>query len=143
MICLVMKITKPLLVLKKIVFRLGFISWLMFVTFSSLSSFEGADLSYFNIPYFDKMVHFGFYFILVVLGVFALKEQFKNRLKLFKCLVSALIFAITYGIIIEVLQAMFTVSREGDVLDAIANTAGALSGMMASKVLFSGKWPLK
>ncbi len=115
----------------------------MFVTFSSLSSFEGADLSYFNIPYFDKMVHFGFYFILVVLGVFALKEQFKNRLKLFKCLVSALIFAITYGIIIEVLQAMFTVSREGDVLDAIANTVGALSGTMASKVLFSGKWPLK
>ncbi|AZQ59090.1 hypothetical protein EJ994_09820 [Maribacter sp. MJ134] len=138
-----MKITKLLLVLKPIIFRIAFISWLMFVTFSSLSSFEGVDVSYINIPHFDKIVHFGFYFVMVVLGVFAFDEQFKNRFGPQKGLIFMLIFAIAYGVIIEVLQAGFTANRQGDVLDAIANTLGALSGMWIGKSLFSNRWPLK
>lgn len=115
----------------------------MFVTFSSLSSFKGVDISRFNIPYFDKVVHFAFYFVMVVLGMFALKEQFKTRFKLLKSLFIAVIFAVTYGIIIEVIQATYTVNRQGDILDGVANSIGALSGMLVSKILFSGKWPLK
>jgi len=115
----------------------------MFVTFSSLSSLEGVDTSYFNIPYFDKIVHFGFYFMMVILGVFAMKEQYAFRFKLLRGLVFMLVFAIVYGIIIELFQALFTESRHGDVLDVIANVVGAFCGMLTAKLLFSNKWPLK
>jgi len=138
-----MRITKLLLVLNKVVFRIIFISWLVFVTFSSLSSFEGVNTSFFNIPFFDKIVHFGFYFVMVVSGMLALKEQCQNNFKLFKSLVVMLVFAITYGIIIEILQASITVSRQGDVFDVMANTLGALLGMVVAKLWFSSKQQLK
>ena len=129
--------------LKNILFRILFISWLVFVTFSSLFSFSGIDTSSFHIPHLDKIVHFIFYFGMVIFGVVALKEQVGQQFKLSKTLVVVFLFSVCYGIIIEVIQATYTVNRQGDILDGVANSIGALSGMLVSKILFSGKWPLK
>ncbi len=53
------------------------------------------------------------------------------------------IAVIIYGIIIEVIQGVFTVERTGDIYDALANSIGALCGAVTIKLLFSGKRQLK
>lgn len=45
-------------------------------------------------------------------------------------LVIATLLAITYGGLIEVLQASMGDGREGDVMDLVADTAGALLGLL-------------
>ncbi|MDF4221291.1 VanZ family protein [Maribacter sp. M208] len=108
----------------------------MFVTFFSLFSFSGIGASSFNIPHMDKIVHFTFYSVMVVLGYLAIpksKEQLVGRAKLLWYIV---LFAIVYGIIIEVLQHVATSDRHGDPLDALANSTGALVGLLVVRFLF-------
>lgn len=131
--------TKNLLVPKKPFFTFAFFGWLVFITYSSLSSFTGIDTSTFDIPYGDKIVHFVFYFIAAVLGIFFLREQVKGSVKLRKALVLMFFLTIVFGIIIEVIQYGFTTNREGDFFDALANSFGSLFGILTSKFLFSRK----
>jgi glycopeptide antibiotics resistance protein len=44
-------------------------------------------------------------------------------------------FTIIYGMIIEVLQYTLTVNRQGDIMDALANSMGAIVGLMLTKSL--------
>ncbi|WP_405410595.1 VanZ family protein [Maribacter sp. Asnod1-A12] len=108
----------------------------MFVTFFSLFSLSGVGASEVNIPHIDKVVHFTFYSVMVVLGYLATpteKEQGIGRSKLLWYIV---LFAVFYGIIIEVLQHVATTDRHGDPLDALANSTGAIVGMLAVRFLF-------
>ena len=129
--------------LKKALYRILFLSWLVCVTFASLFSFDQDDTPSINIPNFDKFVHFTFYLVMVVLGIWAVREYLKMPKKMSKVMLGMFLFAVSYGIIIEVLQHTITVSRAGDIWDALANTIGALTGMLVSKSLFSSKWSLK
>ena len=138
-----MKITKPLLVVKRFFFTIAFVGWMMFVTFSSLHSFEGVHTPRFNIPHLDKIVHFTFYFVAYVLGVFFLRERSHGALSLKKSVWIILFSTIAFGILMEVLQYTMTDNRMGDYLDAIANTLGSLCGAMAIKIIFYGKRQLK
>ncbi|MFC4097620.1 VanZ family protein [Euzebyella saccharophila] len=129
--------------LKKNKYKIAFISWMVFVTYSSLSSFEGVDTPGLNIPHLDKAVHFTFYFVASFLGVFCLREFSGRAISKKKVFLIAVLFAIAFGIIIEVLQYALTTDRQGDVWDAFANSIGALAGIMAVKFLFSGNSRLK
>lgn len=44
------------------------------------------------------------------------------------------VYAILYGIIIEVLQSVVTLNREADVLDAVANSIGACTAILFLKI---------
>ncbi len=114
-----------------------------FVTWASLSSIPGEHTHDFDIPHLDKVVHFCFYFGATVLGTFFVRETVHGRMLLAKTLLFVVLGAIMYGIIIEVLQYNFTLSREGDPLDALANSCGAISGALVMKWLFSGVSRLK
>ena len=87
----------------------------------------------FRIPHVDKLVHFIFYFIMVILGFLALKDDFKHQFSLKRILLWVVVFSIVFGIIIEVLQYAITVNRHGDILDAFANSLGALVGLFLIK----------
>ncbi|SIQ23891.1 VanZ family protein [Maribacter ulvicola] len=108
----------------------------MFVTFSSLFSFSGNATSRFNIPHMDKVVHFTFYGVMVVLGYLAISKHKEQRVGRSKLLWHIVLFAVLYGIIIEVLQHVATTDRHGDLLDALANSTGAMVGMLAVRFLF-------
>lgn len=138
-----MKITKPLLVVKRYFFTIVFVSWMMFVTFSSLHSFEGVHTPRFNIPHLDKIVHFTFYFVACVLGAFFLRERSQGALSLKKSIWIMLFFTIAFGVLMEILQYTLTDNRTGDYLDAIANTMGSLCGAVVIKIIFYGKRQLK
>lgn len=122
---------------KKPFFTLTFFGWLAFITFSSLTSFSGIDTGSFDIPYGDKLVHFAFYFIAAVLGVFFLREQGQWGFTQRKAFVVIFISTLVFGIIIEVLQYSLTTYREGELLDGIANGVGSLGGIFAAKYIFS------
>ncbi|MFD0796468.1 VanZ family protein [Maribacter chungangensis] len=125
-------------------FRILFVSWLVFITFASLFSFTGTMAApRINIPHIDKIVHFTFYFVLVVLGVKAVSEITRTEFALKKVLWCSFLFAVVYGILIELLQYGFTQDRHGDILDVFANSAGALVGVFLVKRLVSKDWGLK
>lgn len=114
---------------------------MVFVTFSSLYSFEGDDLSSFNIPYGDKIVHFVFYFVAGTLGFLFFHEQKGTRVLFRNVLMLIVVFLVFFGIIIEVVQERFTMNRSGDVFDALANSIGAIGGVTAMYFLFySQRW---
>lgn len=117
--------------LKKLFYKVLFVSWMVFVTFSSLFSFEGMHMGTlpFTIPNLDKIVHFVFYLVMVITGFFAIKDYFVHRYKLVAILFGIVLFSIIYGMIIEVLQHVLTANRQGDLLDALANSIGAIVGM--------------
>ena len=116
---------------------------MVFVTFSSLYSFEGVHTSRFQIPHLDKIVHFTFYFIACILGIFFLRERSQGRTSLQKSLWIVLFSTIAFGILIEIIQHTLTVNRMGDFLDGVANTLGSLCGVLALKIFFYGKRQLK
>lgn len=47
-----------------------------------------------------------------------------------------MLLAITYGIVIEVLQEKFTLTRKADFNDVIANIIGVISAVILNKYVF-------
>ncbi len=129
--------------LKNHKYTIAFVGWMMFVTFLSLASFSDTDTADIDIPNLDKVVHFSFYFGAAFLAVLFIKEITNGTIELRKAVFLAVIGAIIYGIIIEVLQYSFTADRHGDILDALANSVGAIFGSLAVKSLFSSERWLK
>jgi VanZ family protein len=108
--------------------------WLLIISY--LSFIPGQKLSYMpflNIPYFDKVVHFGFYFILCLLLIRPYSKLL-IRNYLFSFLTATLISGV-----IEILQDKLTASRQGDFFDFIANVAGAISALIFFHLIISGK----
>lgn len=114
-----------------------------FITWASLSTISEDDTPDINIPHFDKVVHFGFYFGAVVLGAFFVRETTLGEFHKVKTLLYVALGAIFFGIIIEVLQDSYTLDRQGDLFDALANSFGAIIGALAMYWLFSGPKRLK
>lgn len=129
--------------LKKNIFTLLFISWVLFITMLSLFSFSGLDTGTVNIPYADKITHFTFYLIFAVLGCMFLREQTQGKMGLGKTLIIMLLATIVYGIFIEVLQYTTTTTRMAEYGDVLANTLGAIVGVGLIKWYFSKERPLK
>jgi VanZ family protein len=97
---------------------------IMFLSMANSHSFD--KIPTFNIPHFDKIVHFSMYFGLM------LTISFENRRNLtnFKNLATAALVPLLYGIIIEILQATLTTTRSGSVYDALADLAGIIVALM-------------
>lgn len=121
--------------LNKKTFLFFAISWTIVITFLSLVTLDSSIGSEIKIPNKDKMVHFVFYFLFVILW------NFYVDFKIFhpkKALVILLI-AIGYGILMEFFQAIFTTERTADVLDVLANSSGAIMGLLTVKIYLQNK----
>jgi VanZ family protein len=89
----------------------------------------------FNIPYFDKIVHFGMYFGLMLMIIIENRRSVRSIKHLF----SLSLIPLFYGIIIEIMQSFLTVTRSGNFYDAIAD----LAGILVSVLIFTFIKPLK
>lgn len=107
---------KKIYVFAAICYTIG-ISVLSLISLSNIANFDTIENN-------DKYVHFLFYFLFTFLwGVaFGLSKP-KKSILIFLC-------AIAYGIIMEIAQGAFTISRQPDVLDVVANSAGAFMGWL-------------
>lgn len=109
---------------KKIFLGLAFL-WTCIVTVLSLVSIGNVGKSI-SIPNKDKYVHFTFYFIFVIVWFL-----FANRTNITKKIKWIVLFsAIGYGILMEIFQGIFTSTRTPDIMDVIANSIGAITGLL-------------
>ena len=108
--------------------RFAFVSlfWTGLIAFLSLKS----NLSFANeiqIANKDKYEHLLFYCILTVFwGLSFESKQNRTYLKI-------VLLVISYGILLEVCQGVFTETRQPDVFDALANSVGAGCGYLILK----------
>ena len=79
-----------------------------------------------QIPFFDKIAHLGFYFLVTFL-FFLSWSRFSFFFSGTKSvLIGGILFHVFYGIIIEIMQAYLIFGRFGEWEDALANTIGVL-----------------
>lgn len=91
-----------------------------------LCGIPGRDIphiSFLEIISFDKFVHAGIFFVLIVLSLrnFSKNNTLKNTTKYY-----LLAFGIGYGILLEILQGAIFIDRSADVYDVIANSFGCV-----------------
>ncbi len=110
--------------------------WLAIICYALFIPADDLPLEpFFRIPHFDKMVHFGLFFVFCIL----LLRPFK-RLQLNYYLLAPLI-SIVFSAILETSQHILSASRNSDIKDFIANSLGALTSVMIYYLLISNsKW---
>jgi VanZ family protein len=76
----------------------------------------------------DKIVHFAFHFVFIILWYFYLNPN--TKIVNFKAPVILFFVSLVFGIGIEFSQQAFTNSRKGDILDVISNVSGAFTALI-------------
>ena len=114
--------------LKKNIFSLLIALFILYLSLASSSTFDEVPL--FEIPYLDKLIHFAMYFGLMLVIVYENRKSIKSTAQLL--LVSFLPLA--YGILLEILQAVLTITRSGNISDAIADGAGIYAAVLIGSV---------
>ena len=97
------------------------IIWALFIAF--LCGLPGRDIphiSFLELLSFDKIVHAGIFFILVLL----IHKSFRKTPNRKNSIAYALCMSIPYGGILEILQQELFEDRTADLFDFIANTFG-------------------
>ncbi len=91
-------------------------------------------IKFIDIPYLDKIVHFGLYFVLalLIMAILTLNSKLKHSswsyvITIFSCLF--------YGWLIELMQRSFFPGRSYEMLDVVADTAGAVVGVLLYKTI--------
>lgn len=88
-----------------------------------------------KIPHFDKMVHFGLFFVFCLLLLRPLKRLHLNHYLL------APLISLILSAILEFSQHVLSNSRSSDIKDFIANSLGVLAAVMFFYLLVSNrKW---
>lgn len=111
------------------------ILWTTIVTILSLITISSDIGSSINIDNKDKYVHFTFYFVFVILWFLYAKSKNTNSRTKFIVLIAA----IGYGVLMEICQGIFTTTRTPDILDVLANSAGAFAGTLFMTALNNNK----
>ena len=89
-----------------------------------------------EISYLDKVFHFGVFAILSLVLMTGFKRQYySNKLRYYAYL-AAIIISILYGALIELSQIVFFNGREGEWLDLLANSLGAIFGYGLFKIIY-------
>jgi VanZ family protein len=106
--------------IKKNIYSILVALLLLYLSLTNSEKFQKTPLV--NIPFMDKIVHFGMYFLMMSVIIIEHRKSLRNSRNL---LLLALI-PLSYGILMEILQSTLTVTRTGDFFDALADAAGIL-----------------
>lgn len=105
--------------------------WALFIFIMCNADFGSAGKSHFFFPGFDKLVHCGFFFMLVVLiGNSYIRKNGPDNLWFTPAFV-IIIIAVLYGGVIELLQLWVFTWRGAEWADLFADTVGAGMGMFS------------
>jgi VanZ family protein len=85
---------------------------------------KSSDIPQIDMPYLDKVLHACMHFVFTLLWFFYFKKRIGNFTN-FKLLLVSLVLSVLFGIVIELIQKFFTVTRNADLFDVIANLFGA------------------
>jgi VanZ family protein len=96
---------------------------ILYLSLANAKVFESAG--FFDIPYLDKFVHFGLYFLFMAVIILEHKNSFADTRQL---IVVALV-PVFFGGLMELFQAGFTNTRKADILDIMFNSAGTATAV--------------
>jgi VanZ family protein len=97
---------------------------IMYLSLTNSHTFD--KVSFLDSPYTDKIVHFAMYFSFMSIIIFENRKTIKGNVQLF--LVAMI--PLGFGIIMEILQALFTVTRTGSFYDVMANLSGIVASLL-------------
>jgi VanZ family protein len=97
---------------------------------------DSSNLPAVSFPSIDKIVHFCFHFGFTISWIVFFKKELKGKdVNDYKAYLISFIFSVFFGITIEILQSVLTVTRASDVSDVLANALGALAGVFTAIAL--------
>lgn len=102
--------------------------WLLLLSILSLTPGETLPVVRFNLFELDKLIHFIFYFILIIL--MNIGFRLKKNEPFYKLIVLNIVIGILIGWSIELIQGNFIESRQFEYSDIIANSLGTVMGML-------------
>ena len=114
--------------------------WALFV-FAMCSIKIGDDITNEPLffPGFDKLVHCGFFFLLVILWCNGTIRQQNGRLVSYKTAAIVIFMSILFGGLIEVLQLTLFTWRSGEWPDLFADATGACMGILGVLIIDRAK----
>lgn len=101
---------------------------IIIIILCSIPGQEFPDTSFLDIPHLDKIIHFGLYCILSVVTVNGFYKQIRISLLAQSPYLFTIIYSISLGVVIEVLQHYIIPFRQGDIYDVLANAGGCIFG---------------
>lgn len=107
--------------------------WAAFILYLCLV--PSGHLPTIKIPNLDKIVHFTFYLVLVWLMAWGWTKQTAFNALHRNQLIKVFVVACMYGLLIEVLQELFTTTRHFEWLDEGADAFGAAVGCLVTILL--------
>lgn len=110
--------------IKKNLFSIFVALIILYLSLASSDSFNNVPFS--DIPNLDKIVHFGMYFGFMSAIIFDNRKTIKSNKQV---LLLALI-PFFYGILMEIFQALLTVSRFASIYDVLANLTGVVISIL-------------
>lgn len=106
----------------KQVFFFAALFWTGVILFFCL--IKSSDIPQIEIPNLDKVIHAFFHFVFIWLWFLFFKKKLMSSNN-YNLLAITFVFSLILGVVIEMIQQFFTVSRSGDPLDVLANIFGA------------------
>lgn len=126
-------------------FGILFFLWMALLTFLSLVSMDNIGVKGPEIPYLDKVLHFSFYLIAMLLGSLFARERSSSFSGKMAALVRIGLLLVLYGMIIEVLQGTGSNERSAEWGDLAANILGIAAGgwisLLAFRKVRALNWP--
>jgi VanZ family protein len=96
---------------------------ILYLSLANAKTFE--EIGFFDVPYLDKFVHFGLYFMFMSVIILEHRNSFLSTRQI---IIVALI-PVFFGALMELFQTGFTTTRKADVLDIMFNTAGTATAV--------------
>lgn len=102
----------------------------------SIPGTEIGSLSFWDLLAADKIAHTGIFtvFTLSLIAAFRRQTRYSGLRARYKTVAIGL--SMTYGAVLELLQAQVFVDRSGDVIDFIANGLGAFLGLILFRIIY-------
>lgn len=87
-----------------------------------------------NLPV-DIIAHFIMFYILGTLVYLA--SKFRNEYSFWKTLIIVLFWCLSIGILTEIFQNIFTISRDGNIYDLLVDIAGTITAILSGKIPYN------
>ncbi len=124
--------------MRNIVLGVALIWSILIIILCLVESKELATAARFDIPYRDKIAHFGFYFTFSFLWLMYFLKSKKGKSRVASTLLIFTI-AVLFGGCLEFAQFYFTSSRSAEWADFFANCLGSLTGLLLCLAITKNK----
>lgn len=113
-----------------------------FIISAVLLTIPGNDLPHnnlFNIPFFDKYVHFAMFFMLTTLFCYPFFHGNPKQVAAKTSFNKVSVYVILYGIVMEYVQKYLVSARSFDFVDIVFDTTGSLTGLFVVRQFYAKK----